>query len=219
VNAIRRGGGIVASATFEGLYGIPAVTSTGRAGGLSPDGRLLVLSEPPNYNGLRSESRFLVVSTGKLTLASTIVLNGEFGFDAISPDRRTLYLIQHTSGEDLVRYVVRAYDLRAKRLLPQLIVDKREAGEAMKGYPVSRATSGGGTWVYTLYQRQSGKPFIHALNTLERAAVCIDLPWTGSTNAVWNARLELARGSNRLIVRSRSGRAVAIVDLKTLSVL
>ena len=124
------GKSVIASATFEGAYGIPAVTSAGRAGGLSPDGRLLVLVEPPSYNGLRSESRFLLVSTRGLSVADPIVLSGEFGFDAVSPDRRTLYLIQHVSGSDLVRYVVRAYDLRAKRLLARAIVDKRAPGEA-----------------------------------------------------------------------------------------
>jgi hypothetical protein len=219
VKAIRRGHGVVASATFKGSYGIPAVTSNGRSGGLSPDGRLLVLSEPPNFQHLRLQSHFLVISTKKLQLAKGIVLDGEFGFDAISPDRRTLYLIQHGSEEDLVRYVVRAYDLRANRLLPQPIVDKREADETMKGYPVSRATSGRGAWVYTLYQRQSGKPFIHALNTLGRAAVCIDLPWSGSTDRVWNAHLELSRNGKQLVVRLGSGGAVATVDVKTLRVL
>src|SRR5437899_1858493 len=80
------------------------------------------------------------------------------------PDGRTLYLIQHTSTSDLVRYVVRAYDLRTKRLLPGTITDPREPGEAMKGYPVARATSLHGAWVYTLYLRMGGKPFVHALN-------------------------------------------------------
>lgn len=218
VHAIRRGHGIVASATFKGLYGIPAVTSNGRAGGLSPDGRLLVLGEPPNFESLRTQSRFLVVSTKKLKLVDTIVLDGEFGFDAISPDRRTLYLVQHAHQDDLVSYVVRAYDLRSKQLLAQPIVDKREADETMKGYPVSRATSGRGAWVYTLYQRQSGKPFIHALNTVGRAAVCIDLPWSGSTDGVWNAHLELNRNGKQLVVRL-GGSAVATVDVKTLRVL
>ncbi len=219
VNAIRRGHGVVASATFRGTYGIPAVTSNGLSGGLSPDGRLLVLSQPPNFQSLRLKSHFLVISTKKLQLTKRIVLDGEFGFDAISPDRRTLYLIQHASEEDLVRYVVRAYDLRANQLLPQPIVDKREADEQMKGYPVSRATGGAGAWVYTLYQRQTGKPFIHALNTQDRYAVCIDLPWTGSTDGVWNARLELAQSGRVLVVRGASGGAVATVDVKTLSVL
>src|SRR5258707_15481933 len=53
VKAIR-GERVIASATFAGAYGIPAVTSAGRAGGLSPDRRLLVLAEPPGYEGPRS---------------------------------------------------------------------------------------------------------------------------------------------------------------------
>src|ERR1041384_1605862 len=56
-----RGARVIAAATFAGAYGIPAVTSAGRAGGLSPDGRLLVLAEPPSYEGLRNESRFLLI--------------------------------------------------------------------------------------------------------------------------------------------------------------
>ena len=83
---------------------------------------LLVLVEPPRYDGLRQQSRFAVLSTAKLARVSTLTLPGEFGFDAISPDRRILYVIQHASTQDLVRYVVRAYDLRAGRLLPQAIV-------------------------------------------------------------------------------------------------
>src|SRR5215217_5378676 len=45
VKALRTGASprVLASATFGGAYGIPAVTSNGRSGGLSPDGRLLVL--------------------------------------------------------------------------------------------------------------------------------------------------------------------------------
>jgi hypothetical protein len=211
-------GAVLNSATFGGAYGIPAVTSTGLGGGLSPDGRLLVLGEPPTYNGLRARSRFIVVSTGTLSLASTIALDGEFGFDALSPDGRTLYLIQHASSDDLVSYAVRAYDLLAKRLLPHPVVDRRQAGEAMRGYPVARATSAGGSWVYTLYTRNGANPFIHALNAARRSAVCIDLPWHGPSDVVWTARLELARGGQWLVVRSGSGGALATVDTKTLRV-
>jgi hypothetical protein len=216
--AAIRGGRVIASATFKGGYGIPAVTSAGRAGGLSPDGRLLVLAEPPSYKGLRSESRFLLISTGTLSLAGTIVLDGEFGFDAVSPDRRTLYLIQHVSSKDLVRYVVRAYDLRAKRLLARAIVDKREAGEQMRGYPVARATSARGEWVYTLYTRSpdGGRPFVHALNAAARTAFCIDLPrWP--TSDIWGARLELTTDGRLLIARS-GATAVATIDTATLKV-
>ena len=174
---------------LDGKWGIPAVTSTGVAGGLAPDGRTLVLSEPPSYSGLRSKSTFLVLSTDTLAIKSTIVLNGEFGFDAIAPDGRTLYLIQHRSRSDLVSYVVRGYDLRHGRLLRGVIVAKGENG-SMRGYPVSRATSKESAWVYTLYSRGSGTPFIHALNTNQRFAVCIDLPWEPGSSNIWLTRLE-----------------------------
>jgi hypothetical protein len=213
-------GGVVTSATFDGAYGIPAVTSTGLAGGLSPDGRLLVLAEPPDYQGLRERSRFLVLLTDTLSQVATIELRGEFGFDAISPDRRTLYVIQHTSSQDLVRYAVRAYDLRAGRLLPGAIVDKRAPEEAMRGYAVARATSARGAWVYTLYNRapEGGQLFVHALNAAGRSAFCIDLPRWPSTANIWNARLQLTSGGRQLVVRMPGGGTFARIDTKTLRV-
>jgi hypothetical protein len=211
-----QGGGVVARAELGGAWGIPAVTSTGVAGGLSPDGRRLVLSEAANYGGLRSRSRFLVLSTATLAPEDTIVLNGEFGFDALSPEGRTLYVIQHRSRTDLNAYVVRAYDLVRKRLLPGTIVAKGETG-SMRGYPVARATSRGGTWVYTLYNRMNGKPFIHALNARRRSAVCIDLSWVPGSSNVWLARLVLSPDGRRLVVRS-GGAAVSTVDTTTLRV-
>jgi hypothetical protein len=217
VKAIRAGS-VIASATFTGAFGIPAVTSAGKAGGLSPDGRLLVLAEPPTYESLRSESRFLVISTGSLSLAHTVVLGGEFGFDAVSPDRRTLFLIQHVSSEDLIRYVVRAYDLRAKRLLPGAIVDKREPAEAMRGYAIARATSPGGTWVYTLYTRgpDGRHPFVHALNAAARTAFCIDLPGLPAGDDLWRSRFVL---SGRQLVVYTGGTVVARIDTRSLRVL
>lgn len=211
------GGHVLATATFDGHWGIPAVTSTGRAGGLSPDGRLLVLSEPSSYTGLRSQSKFLLLSTRTLKLRDTITLNGEFGFDVLSGDGRTLYVIQHQSAEDLVSYVVRGYDLATKQLLKGAIVAKGESA-SMRGYPVSRAVGTRGTWVYTLYHRGSGKPFIHALNADQRYAICIDLPWQATSQTIWTARLALSPTGHQLVVRSH-GKVVARVDTKTFRVL
>ena len=65
-----RAGHVLASAELDGSWGIPAVTSTGVAGGLSPDDRFLVLSEPSTAGGLRSQSRFQVLSTHSASLGS-----------------------------------------------------------------------------------------------------------------------------------------------------
>jgi hypothetical protein len=208
--------GVLATARLDGAWGIPAVTSTGVAGGLSPDGSALVLTQPPSYGGLRAQSKFLVLSTADLAVEATIVLKGEFGFDTLSPDGRTLYLIQHRSRADLVSYVVRAYDLRQQRLVPGIIVAKGES-ESMRGYPVARATSRGGTWVYTLYHRMNGSPFVHALNASRRSAVCIDLTWKPGGSNIWLAKLVLSPDGRRLVVRS-GGAAVATVDTRTFRV-
>ena len=66
MKAIGSDGRLLASTRIAGAFGIPAVTSDGAAGGLSPDGRLLVLVQPPRYDGLRRQSRFVVLSTAKL---------------------------------------------------------------------------------------------------------------------------------------------------------
>jgi hypothetical protein len=219
VRAIGGDSRLLASTRIHGAFGIPAVTSVGAAGGLSPDGRLLVLVQPPRYGGLRLQSRFVVLYTAKLSHVSTVTLPGEFGFDAISPDRRTLYVIQHASSQDLVRYVVRAYDLGKRRLLPQAIVDKREPDERMRGYPVARATSRDGTWVYTLYTKEPGSSltFVHALNAAGRSAFCVDLPaWTGGED-IWNAQLRLV--GQTLSVLTGSGKAFARIDTGTLRVI
>lgn len=212
VRAITRGAGahVVASARFDGLWGIPAVTSVGLAGGLSADNRLLVLTEPPNYNGLRSRSTFLLLDTKTLALRDRIELDGEFGFDTFSGNGRTLYLLQHRSARDLVSYVVRAFDLAHGKLVPGVIVAKGDSPN-MRGYPVSRATGKAGQWVYTLYNRQTGEPFVHALQTNRRYAVCIDLPWKGGDTNIWNARLALSADGRTLLVRS-GGSVVARVD-------
>src|SRR4051794_19813023 len=59
-----RGTTVVASRTLDGQWGVPAVTMDGAGGGLSPSGTALVLVQAPvSYQGLRRQSRFLVLST------------------------------------------------------------------------------------------------------------------------------------------------------------
>src|SRR5438132_8157068 len=44
------GAQVVATRQLKGRFGIPAVTLTGGAGGLSVAGKLLVLAQPPDYS-------------------------------------------------------------------------------------------------------------------------------------------------------------------------
>jgi hypothetical protein len=199
--AVTSDGHALRSATLPGSWGIPLVTLNGVTGGLSPDGRVLVLGDNTKPDGnLRARSGFTVVDTRTLEVRNTIHLRGDFSFDALSPRGSLLYLIQHASRTNVTSYRVRAYDLKARRLLPGVIADKRQASWLMNGFPVSRATSANGRWVYTLYDQGNNYPFVHALDAMHATAVCIGLPWEWdqSSDAIMGATLTIDGGKLRI---------------------
>ena len=168
----QHGGHVLQQTRLDGNYTIPAVAYDGSASGLSADGRTLVLINP--RSGFpREHTPLAVLDATSLEVRARIDLNGDFSFDAISPDGRDAYLIRYFS-RDPSQYEVRVYDLERKRLVGRPITDPNEAQEEMYGFPMSRATSPDGRWAYTLYQGRE-HPFIHALDTGGRTAVCIDL--------------------------------------------
>ena len=208
VSAIKTAdGSTTRSPGIAGAFGIPVLTQSGLAGGLSHDGSALVLqSLVSNPN-----TQFVVLGTQDLAPRESISLDGDFGFDALSPDGSMLYLIQHTSAQDIQRYVVRAYDLRAQKLLPGRIADKTQKGWVMQGWAVSRVTTADGRWAYTLYADPGGYPFIHALDTVRGVAHCIGLPWTATDqDPVFNFTLALQGRS--LVVRRQDGSTYRRVD-------
>jgi hypothetical protein len=211
-------GGIVEGVSdLTGSWGVPVVTSYGGAGGgLSEDGKTLVLGDANvNQTYPRTSSQFVVIDTTTLQARRTITLKGDFTFDALSPDAGRLYLVQHVDANDLSRYIVRAYDLRTGRLLPGRIADHAQKSWVMKGFAVSRATSAGGRWVYTLYQNPGGFPFVHALDTVRGVAHCVGLPWRGNQNGFYNMRVSLRDGDRTLAVHWLSGRRWLAVDTRS----
>lgn len=197
------------SATVKGAFGIPTITQNGLVGGLFHDGSALVLQSV----GLHATSQFAIVRTSDLAVRDTIALDGTFGFDALSPDGSTLYLIQHSTAYDLQNYVVRAYDLRTHALRPGTIADKTQRGWTMQGWAVARTATQNGRWVYTLYANPGGYPFVHALDTVRGVAHCVGLPWQGADQAVWGLRLAVAGSSLKVI--AQSGVTWRLVDRAT----
>jgi hypothetical protein len=207
VKAVRvRDGSMLRSTTLKGTYGVPLVAYDGTAGGLTREGKLLVLET----NG-QTSTTFTVLATRNLRVQQSFTLHGLWAYDALSPEGKTLYLIQILTQTDKLRYLVRAYDLQQHQLVKGAIADKSEAG-AMTGYPVSRATSANGKWAYTLYQRPGAQPFIHALNTQDRVAICIDLAWKADPNNLGSVRLTLSADETQLVIRTYTdGKAVMTV--------
>ena len=204
-----RGGRVLNFRYLGRRYTVPAVAYDGSVGGLSADGRTLVLLEP-RATFPRARTPLRVFDAATLRTRESIDLPGDYSFDAISPDGASLYLIHYLSPDDPTHYEVRAYDVRRGRLLPEPIVDPAEAGEEMRGNPLTRAASPGGRWAYTLYDG-NGKPFVHALDTVGRTARCIDLD-TLAGRDLNGARLALEGGS--LTVRLR-GRTLATIVTET----
>ena len=212
----RVDGRVARTGIAAGAWGVQLATLDGELTGLSPDGRVLVLSDNVRPTGnLRPRSRFAIVDTRTLTVTGTIALRGDYTVDALSPNGDTLYLIHHVSQADATKYQVQAYDLTAGRLLPGVIADKRQQGWTMAGFPVTRATSASGRWVYTLYRQDNNYPFIHALDTLRHTAVCIGLPvnWANGQGWISNAKLNVAKG--KLEVRGVDGEARFVLDTRT----
>jgi len=202
----RATGEVNAYAALRGGWGIPQVAFDGTTAGISAGGRTLVLGQLGSpYTQTRS--RFALVNPVKMRLERIVTLHGAFFFDAISPDGGSMYLIQLSSPQNGLRYSVRAYDLRHDRLLPGAVVDKTEPDERMVGFPMSRAESSDGVWSYTLYEKPTGRYFVHALDTSAGTARCIDLPRLASQSlrlAIDGARLDVVAGSRALAAVSRA---------------
>lgn len=214
----KRGGRLGRWWHLPGRYSIPTAAFDDTAGGLSADGSTLVLSRfswiyPPRTTGLA------IVHTERRPrrpnrpdrVIDELRLPGSFSFDAISPDGSTVYLIEHLSRVFGGVYQVRALETDSGKLLPEPIVDPTEPMEKMEGQPISRATSPGGRWAYTLYTgyrkgryELAHEPFVHALDTVSGQAVCIDLPQLEGRPNRFLLRLRIAQGGRELQVFSKA---------------
>ena len=215
VEAIRTRTGTVRSRFLKGFYGLPMVAYDGSMGGLSRDGKRLVVQRPASTNG--GKTRFVVLDPRSLRVQTRITLNGSFGFDALSPDGSLMYLIKlkAATGGSGINYDVRAFDVNTGKLFPGAIVDRREPDEKMTGIPVTRVGSVDASWAYTLYSKSEGGTFVHALHTTAREAFCIDVKLGVPGNQVGGVRMRLRAGE--LVIRLH-GKTLATIDTKTLEV-
>jgi hypothetical protein len=214
VEAVATRSGVVRRSRFlRGVFGVPLVAYDNSTGGLSRDGRRLVVYAPAAGH---ATTRFVVLDPRTLKVRSRFALDGDFGFDALSPKGSLMYLIQlkgsNGSGLD---YDVRALDVGAGRLFPGAIVDRREPDEKMTGIPLTRVGSDDASWAYTLYSSSAGGAFVHALHTTAREAFCIDVRLGIPDDRLGSVRMRL-RG-NALQLRLR-GKTIASIDTRTFEV-
>jgi hypothetical protein len=206
--------GVIHSRTIDGNFSVPAVALDRSPSGLSADDTTLALTQLRRPTR-RGPTRMLTLDARDLSVAHRIALEGLFSFDAISPDGSRIYLIQYLAARDPTRYAVRAYDVQAGRLLPEPIVDPNEPPGEMRGFPMTRETGTDGRWAYTLYDGGGDEPFVHALDTAEGRAVCIDLDGLVTQREVGRMTMRLEGSGSELALVTPKGTA-AVIDTETL---
>ena len=162
-------GMVAASTTLPATWALPSLGLGAEPVGVSADGGRLALVE----KAAPGTSSFAILdATLKKSNPTLVQLTGRFAFDALSSDGSVLYLVEYINSSD-TDYVVRAVDVATGALREGVIVDKRNAAEtSMSGIATARVEGKG--WSYTLYDGPT--TFIHALDTANAGALCIDFP-------------------------------------------
>jgi hypothetical protein len=198
--------------SIPGAWRLPTVGLDPMPVGVSADGSTIVLVEDRAEGAAPiGVTRFAIVERSLRAEPRIVELPGVFDFDTLSPDGSILYVVEHVPGPLAGRYQVRAIDTTTGRMRDEIIVDKRNVGEAMAGWAIDQELRSDGM-VLTLY-RGVEHPFIHALQSVEAWAFCIDLPARGmddsAATADWGV-VATADGRSNLAVNASLG---IIVDV------
>ena len=189
-------------------YHLPPATISGVPGGTSPDGRWLVAEAFDTASG----THMLLIDTTTSRVAHRIDLAGHFRFDAISNDGNRLYLIQLLNGKE---YYVRLYDVQTGGLTDNIVVDKSNGEQSMTGVRLSGVASPDGHWLFSMYVREDGGPFVHALSLDGPFAFCLDLPGHGylSDPAEKQWSLVMNRNGTRVYAVNGATGTIAEIDI------
>ena len=207
-------GATLYSERLPGYFQLPPATMSGVPGGLSQNGRWLVVQRfDPTSSPIPSTTHLALVDTLYLKPLQQFDLNGYFQFDAISNDGQRIFLIQYISQTE---YYVRQFDVGIRQLNPNIIFDKADGAAAMAGLRLSGISSPDGHWLYSLYVRQDKSPFIHALNLDGKLiAFCVDLPGSGysSNPDAFHWSLALSADASHLYAANGASGTVADISL------
>lgn len=215
-------GVLQAERPLQGEYVVPGVTIGGDTSGLAHDESALVLIRP-RTSFPQTRTSMILLEPRTLRARRRIVLDGDFSFDAISPDGATAYLIQYPDPRDPTAYRLRRLDLATGRLVPGAIRAQNDPAEEMRGFPLARATGADGRWEYTLYDGgtiyrygpgKAGEPFVHAIDTVAGRTLCIDLGWI-TPRQVPRVHLLLAAGGSEVDVVDPGVGVIGAIDTAT----
>jgi hypothetical protein len=193
---------------LAGAFALANGALNGIPGGLSQNGRWLVLERPRGATGVASQ--MVVVDTSSMKAAAPIDLAGIFDFDAISNDGHRIYMIEYLAGAN---YRVRLFDVASAQLDPNVVVDKTDGAADMTGIRVSGIASPDGQWLYSVYARPNSGAFIHALNLTGPYAFCLDLPGSGYQSSSDEFQWSLAMNTDGTRIYATNGAKGIIAEV------
>ncbi len=208
-----------------GRWHLPTIGRDPVPVGRSLDGSTVALVEDAAAAGGKT-SRFAILehhfqdkptqaSDAPLRLLRIVELAGVFEYDTLSPDGRILYVIEHLDAAAGGAYRVRAVDVGTGVMRDAVIVDKANPDERMAGSAIAQVRRADGL-VLTLYDGPE-HPFVHALNSIEAWAICIDLPAgsVSASSAADGGAWDLAASSDGSTVYAASAGAAIVVQIDT----
>ena len=202
-------GATIRSMTVDGAYSTAGQNYANAV--LSADGHWLALRQLQQTGEI---STIVLVDTQAGKVTKTIVLNGTFDLDAVSPDGSRIYLLER-QNDAAGHYTVRLYQVDRGQLAPYPIIDKRDLDPNMVGNPLTRQISPDGKIAYTLYTNTaSNRAFIHILPLASdyQGARCIDLPVGKLTDLRYYT---LALSSDGLTLYAANGAMGVISEINT----
>ena len=182
--------------------------------GVSATGAWVALQRP---RGQGEGVEIAVLDTKTGAEAHRVELRGDFRVETVSAAGDFLFLQQNFVDGS---YAVRGYDLGAGQLLPGSLGTKGEVVQ-MQGLASQVVASPDGRWLLTLYvNTQTNTAFVHALNLIERVAICINMPpcTDCSRRALKKWALALSPDGSTLFAANPSLGSVATIDLATTQV-
>jgi hypothetical protein len=213
----RQGGRIDHWWNLPGRFTVTAPAYDMVGAGLAADERVLVLSQL-RQSLLVRRTRLTILNTevhDRYPAAarngdfSTVILRGDYGVQAVSPDGDTAFLTHLLSAPpDPIRFTLRALDTASGKLLPRFSIPGN--GEILSGLPITRLPDRRGRVVYTLYWEDAGaRPHRRRLSLLALDTVAprlrrVDLPQLREIRDPMLLQLRLDKSGRRLTVSKLS---------------
>ena len=161
---------------------------------------------------MKYRKRGTVVGVADTALRFQRALPGNWEVEALSPDGSRLFLIHWNRAGG---YTLENIDTRSGRLRPTRL---DEVGEKMAGFAQGAVATRDGHWLLTLYLKDGGSTFLHALDLRTGLAHCIDLPLRGAGFSVGSTALTLSPDERKLYLASPFLGHVTTIDLTALRV-